>query len=368
MSQPRRKAPPNTYWRGKTLWGRLQVNGEPYRWSLHTDNAAVAKRRLKAERDRLVASAHFGEQRHTYDAVFTQWGDFIVNQVGPETVKRYAVSLSQLAIDLRPMFIDEIDKLKVLDIIKRRREAGVSTATIRRDLTALSSVLEFACDHDYREGNPALDRLKRLKERRDPIALPEHAHIERVAKRAPPMLAAMIRTALASGCRQAELVNAERRNFDHDRRQLTVTGKGNKLRTVALDDATCATLRALPFMIGCKWLFWHPPGVPYSTVPNRFRVLARAELKAAQKAAQRAGQIGPDFRLFTFHHLRHRHAVDWLKAGRSIYDLQQRLGHTSITTTEIYLKFLTSEEQRAVKSGLSQESAHDQRFGAGDAS
>ena len=39
-------------------------------------------------------------------------------------------------------------------------------------------------------------------------------------------------------------------------------------------------------------------------------------------------------------------AVEWLQSGRSIYDLQQRLGHASIKTTEIYLQFLTPEEKR----------------------
>ena len=56
---------------------------------------------------------------------------------------------------------------------------------------------------------------------------------------------------------------------------------------------------------------------------------------------------GTRFPPFRFHDLRHRRAVDWLKAARSIYDLQQRLGHASVKTTEIYLKFLTSEEARA---------------------
>jgi len=35
------------------------------------------------------------------------------------------------------------------------------------------------------EANPVLPRLGRLKERRDPIALPEPAHIEILVRRAP---------------------------------------------------------------------------------------------------------------------------------------------------------------------------------------
>jgi integrase/recombinase XerD len=57
----------------------------------------------------------------------------------------------------------------------------------------------------------------------------------------------------------------------------------------------------------------------------------------------------PDFVRFRFHDLRHLHAVEWLRSGRSIYVLQHRLGHNSIKTTEVYLKYLTAEEQQRGK-------------------
>lgn len=337
-----RKAPKGCYWRGPTLWGRAQVAGREHRWSLRTDDVKIAKQRRATEGKRLVAERHFGEQRHLYKDVCADWGEHIVTQVSPATFTRYLSSLKQLEPELLPLFIDDIDKEKVLEIVKRRR-AVASMATVRRDLTALSSVLAFAEDQNYRDGNPALDRLRRLKERRDPIVLPEHAHIAQVRAGASAVEDAMIQTALSTGCRQSELVYAERRNFDPARKQLTVIGKGNKLRAVSLDDATCDLLRAIPARLGCKWLFWQDDGRPLRWIANRFRTLVRS----AQKSAQ-------DFRPMTFHHLRHRHAVDWLKSGRSIYDLQHRLGHTSIKTTEDhYLKFLTVEEERAVKAATS---------------
>lgn len=52
--------------------------------------------------------------------------------------------------------------------------------------------------------------------------------------------------------------------------------------------------------------------------------------------------------------LRHRFAVDYPRAGGSIYDLQQILGHTSIKTTEVYLAYLTPEEAAAAKRGTAQ--------------
>lgn len=49
---------------------------------------------------------------------------------------------------------------------------------------------------------------------------------------------------------------------------------------------------------------------------------------------------------FTFHHLRHKHAIVWLREGGNIYLLQQRLGHSSIKQTEEYLKYVTADQQR----------------------
>lgn len=379
----KRKAPANTYWRGETLWGRVKIKGELVRWSLRTGDVDVARARVEAERERLIAAAHYGDDRPTYDDVFSEWGSrHIIHEVGPLTARRYAVSLKQLKPMLTGLYLDEITTAKVGDIVNQRRTADVTTATIRRDLAALSSVLKFAIDEGLRkEGdNPALFRLQRLKERRDPIVLPDHELIKRVIAAASPAMAPLIATALATGCRQNELVAAERSALDHARRQLTVRGKGNKVRVVDLDFGDgYEVLRKLPVMLGCRWLFWHEAGgsrrgkrrpdrprqgaEPFRGASGHFHRLVRRVIREAQKEAQAAGAPVPDWQPFRFHDLRHRHAVDWLKSGRSIYDLQKRLGHESVKTTEIYLKHLTPEEARAAMFSGAQKEAQGQRFG-----
>src|SRR6266404_1337701 len=72
-------------------------------------------------------------------------------------------------------------------------------------------------------------------------------------------------------------------------------------------------------------------GLPYKNVSSRFAGLTKS-LKLEHR--------------YKFHDLRHLHAVEWLQSGRSIYDLQQRMGHSSIKVTEGYLEFLTPEEKR----------------------
>jgi integrase/recombinase XerD len=342
----RRKAPKNTEWHGDTLYGRIRIKGKLRRWSLRTGDVDAAREIVAADIEALKVQAFSTVARVTYDDIYATWAErHISHQVGPRTVLRYLSSLKMLAPFLRGKYLDEVDKALIATVVDNRRAAGVTTATIRRDLGALASVLEFA----EVEPNPARDRLKKLKERRDPIVLPEAAHIERMIGRAPGHMGALIRAAWLTGCRLDELVGAERNKLDHTRHQLMVRGKGNKNRVVDLDfGGAYDTLRKVPPYFNCRWLFWHGKGEPYRNLSSRFAALVASEAAKAKDEA--------DFRAFRFHHLRHRHAVDWLKSGRSVYDLQQRLGHASIKTTEIYLAFLTPEEARTAMYGVHQES------------
>ena len=131
----KRKAPPGCFWRGHTLWGRFTVQGVEKRVSLRTDDAAVAVGRRKAKRDRAVAAAHFGDARPSWEDAVIAWGDHIAAHAKPSTVKRYAVSLKQLEPHLLGVYLDEIDKKLVGDIIRQRRAKGVTNATIRRDVS-----------------------------------------------------------------------------------------------------------------------------------------------------------------------------------------------------------------------------------------
>lgn len=343
---PRRKAPRNCYWRGppgqEVLWGSIKVRGQRFRWSLRTRDAETALRRVKARREELEAEAHYGESRSSYEAAFVAWSEHISHQVGAATAKRYVVSLGQIDGFLRGKFVDQIDKKLVSEIVAARRRVA-SQATVRRDLTALSSLLSFAEDQDWREGNPALDRLRKLKERRDPIVLPTAADIERVIARCPGDLAVMVRVAMATGCRQDELVSARPRDLNLRLRQLTVVGKGNKLRVVSLSDEAVTAFRLLPARLGGQHLFRHHGDLPYANVSSRFAAIVAGTQKVAREK-------GHDFRPFRFHDLRHFFAVDYLKRGGSIYDLQGEMGHSSVKVTEMYVQFLTPEEARAAKS------------------
>jgi integrase/recombinase XerD len=206
---------------------------------------------------------------------------------------------------------------------------------------------------------PGHRRKSRLQERRDPIVLPDPVHIQMVIDQAPPMIARIIMTAIKTGARLDELKKSERNHFDKVRRQLTIVGKRNKLRVIDLEDGEdfgFAILSGLPVTLETKALFWHRREVKGRSRLGRQPARPYRELnfdRLVEAAAEQAQNQDQHFRPFRFHDLRHVHAVNWLKSGRSIYALQQRLGHTSVRTTEMYLAYLTAEEKQQAMFGAS---------------
>lgn len=374
-----RKAPKGCFWRNGTLYGRIQTAGGDVKWSLRTDDPKIAASRVKGERARAVAAHHYGDQRRTFAEAMEAWGRFIVKEISTKTLTRYLSSLAVLQPHMEGLYLDQIDKKLIGSIVEARRDIPyvpkgkkrpikVTTATIKRDLTALSSVCGYCIDEDWMESNPVMAWLKpggrrksRLQERHDPIMLPDPVHIQMVIDRAPGLFAEMIRAAVKTGARLDELGKGKRPHFDEPRKQLTVIGKRNKLRVIDLEDDGedygLALFSALPVSMETKALFWHrriagkrsrgqQPARPFRQISSNFGRVVEAVAEQAQKQDH-------DFRPFTFHHLRHYHAVQWLKSGRSIYVLQKRLGHTSIKTTEMYLAYLTPEEAQIAMLGRS---------------
>lgn len=69
--------------------------------------------------------------------------------------------------------------LKCRSAVPRARTAdGITNATIRRDLVALSSVIGVAVDQGWLESNPVLARMAQVQERRAPIVLPRRQDID----------------------------------------------------------------------------------------------------------------------------------------------------------------------------------------------
>ena len=262
------------------------------------------------------------------------WAAHQQTQVAKTTMNRYLGSLRQCQAFLIESAIDEIDSKTLGTLVQARQRDGVTPATIKRDLVAISSVLHYAWSQDWREGNPALDRMGFLKERRDPIYLPTEAAYDAVLAVAPAEYRALLQAARLTGCRQTELTTLTWDRVGTDG-TVEIVGKGNKRRTIRLSKAA----RALFKTRGVGLVFPRADGKAWRADWDHRRFMAMAM------------RHNPELRRFRYHDLRHWYAVETLKRGEmGIYALSKHLGHSSVMVTErSYLAFLTPDEAEKAK-------------------
>jgi hypothetical protein len=168
------------------FWGRVRLAGaKPVRWSLETDDPKIARERYKAGKAKYIATVNFGDANHTFEEAYAAWDKDMQSAIrsgtlSPKTVKRYIVSIEQLAPELN-CDLHDITVDRILDIVAKRKAAGASHATIKRDLNALSSVLGVAVAQRWMPGpNPTRaffelnqeERGKILREKQPQIILP----------------------------------------------------------------------------------------------------------------------------------------------------------------------------------------------------
>lgn len=335
---------PNLYQRKGVWWLRTSVSGREFRESLRTKNVAMARRIRDKRLEEINAAARFGVAKRTWEDAVIAYIDHAEGQLQPTTAKRYAVSFKQCLPFLTGRDIAAIDGKAIGDLMAARKRAGATAATIRRDLTAISRVLTFAEGQGWREGNPTLSKRRTIRERRDPIALPDAADVESMIAACSESFGALVRAAWLTGCRQDELVTATWSALNFEAGTLEVIGKGRKRRVMTLSDKALEFLRA---QVGAVWIYGpaHPifqrsDGEPFREAASDFGHFRR-ELEKRD----------PTFRRFRFHDLRHLFAVEYLRDGGNLYTLSKMLGHTSVKTTEaVYLAFLTPEQAERAKS------------------
>jgi len=332
----------NLFTRNGIYWLSAKIKGVRYRESLHTSSVTTARKVRDKRIAEIKACRWWGEQLHSWQSAVVAWESHVSNQLSSATKKRYGVSLTAADPFLSKYTIDKIDGQAITSFITARQGQGASPATIRRDLTAISSVLEYAEAMDWREGNPTLSKRRILRERRDPINLPHHADIEAIIRASSKKFGALIRAALLTGCRQNELVTASWRNFDPLAGTLTIIGKGNKLRVIELSREALSFFKSQVRTGKSPFIFCKENGEPFSQAHSDFTHVRRRAISIAAKSGQ-------SLERFRFHDLRHLFAVQALRNGMGIYELSQHLGHTSVKTTEIYLSHLTPVEKKSVK-------------------
>lgn len=253
----------------------------------------------------------------------------------------------------------EISRSSIEKYIASLNADGVSVSTIARKLSVLRQFFTFLYTEKHRADDPVstIDspklpkRLPAVLTREDVLLLLEAARSDKSAKGI--RLQAMLELMYGAGLRVSELVSLKlsalqvregRANVDVD--FIIVRGKGNKERMVPLHDkakqALSLYLDVRPQFLGSQklspWLFPYHRAVGYITRQQFGVMLKELALKA---------QIDPV--KFSPHTLRHSFATHLLEGGADLRVIQELLGHSDISTTQIYTHVAGDRLNKLVK-------------------
>lgn len=263
------------------------------------------------------------QSEHTLDAYFRDVSGFI------DFCYEKKIELKQVeASDLREYLAQKVEKDQLV------------SSSLQRHLTSIRQFMKWAEQGNYLAINPADD----MQLKRQPRPLPGMIDIETVNQILDQISPekpnenqlwlrdkAILELLYSSGLRLAEIQGLKIRDIDFGRHLLRITGKGNKTRIVPFGSKAKDSL--------IEWLkvyrIWQGVLSAESSVfiTQRGNSITPRQIENRVKyQAQRAG-VNVDLHP---HLLRHCFASHMLSNSRDLRAVQEMLGHSNLTTTQIY--------------------------------
>jgi site-specific recombinase XerD len=201
----------------------------------------------------------------------------------------------------------------------RARPRKLAPATIARKIAAVRSFLRFTLGpKNVPDASLSPRRPRRLPDTPKPAEV--EAALEALAGDGPLALrnVALMELVYSAGLRSAEAVGLDLADVDFDREQLHVKGKGGKERLVPLGEEAGHVL--------ARYLREARPELAVSA-ENALFLSARG--KRLDTSTLRRVFAHP-------HRLRHAFATHLLEGGADLRTIQELLGHSSLSTTQLY--------------------------------
>lgn len=246
----------------------------------------------------------------------------------------------------------------IRDYLASIEAIGLSARTAARRLSAIKQFYRFAFSEGWIDANPAsiIDTPQQGKSLPKVLSLEEVDQLlaEAYIKESPEdiRLACLLEILYASGMRVTEVITLPigALRYDPTTKKLApfmiVTGKGNKERMVGLTQAACDILvRYLairPYFIRegeeNSYLFANGAKGAKSSKASASGHITRQYVHGALKTLAANAQLPPS--LVSPHVLRHSFATHMLASGTDLRSVQMLLGHSDISTTQIYTHVL----------------------------
>jgi len=286
-------------------------------------------------------SAKTGENYRLYLERFIEFTDNIkVENITSEIVRKYRLWLNRY---------------------KNAADDDLATITQSYHLIALRGFLGYLSQRDIVSLAP--NKIVLPKVARKQVTFLHYDEVERlisgidISSEAGLRDRAIVELLFSSGLRVSELINLNRDHVNTKRREFMVRGKGQKDRPVFISEAAAGWVdRYLdarednlpPLFIS------YSRNVEQTNSGDYRRLTARSVQRMVSAYARLAGitkQVSP-------HTMRHSFATDLLMNGADIRSVQSMLGHSSISTTQVYT-YVTDEHLREVYEKFHSESSDE---------
>ena len=239
-----------------------------------------------------------------------------------------------------------VDRSLLLSYIINLKQRNYSSTTVARKTAAVKSLLHFLFKEKIIKKDPTenLGAPKVSKSLPKPLTIYEvHQLLEQPAKstsREAKRDVAMLELLYASGMRVSELVSLNMVDINMGAGFVRCLGKGDKERIIPIHEGAVEAIKSYVENVR--------PNLVYNSAEEALFVNCRGERLTRQglwqiiKNYARAAKLRTDI---TPHTLRHSFATHLLSGGADLRSVQELLGHSNISTTQIYTH-LTSEHVR----------------------
>jgi len=243
----------------------------------------------------------------------------------PNTIARYQYILKRFCDEIKTP-VRKITVYHIRQYMMSEKDRGISMNTIKGNCSVYSGFFGWLRNEGLIEADPTtnIGNIKARPEEEPPFTNEEVQLIKESCKNE--LQQAMVHFLLSTGCRISEVCAVNRQDIDWKGMKLTVVGKGDKVRTVYLDDVTVMMIK--------RYLRTRrdiDPALFYSRLKQRFEPGGvRRMLKGIEERSHVAG-VHP-------HRFRHTLATNLVDRGMSIQEVAAILGHARLETTMTYVK------------------------------
>jgi integrase/recombinase XerD len=258
------------------------------------------------------------------------------------TVASYECDLKKFAAHCRDKEIrlKSVTRQNIRDFLQSLFERRLDARSVARHLVAVRGFFRFLLNERVIPTDPAAD----VESPQSSVSLPRFLAVDEVeALLQQPDVSnprglrdkAMLELLYATGMRVSELVNLKSDNIDMNLGILRCTGKGDKERLIPVGKSALAAVEA--YVNRGRALLLKKGPVPYLFVNNRGGRLSRVGF---WKVLSRYGRTAAISAPLTPHMVRHSFATHLLERGADLRSIQLLLGHSDISTTQIYTHVL----------------------------